>query len=125
MPPPTPVRFIVVIVVVGLLPAGGISLMDPRTRRWLKPSRIRGQRTWGNGFWGQTDPPDGEFTRISAGDYYMCGIRPDRTICWHWRRPSDEMHTPEGEFTTLGAGHWATCGLRTDRTITCWHVNGA
>ena len=54
---------------------------------------------WGGNRYGQADPPDGEFTRVSAGDYYTCGIRADETVsCWGIN-PVAGIDSPDGEFT--------------------------
>ena len=85
---------------------------------------------WGGNRYGQADPPDGEFTRVSAGDYYTCGIRADETVsCWGINPVAGiDVAGPaagEWEFTALATDDLATCGLRTDRTIgCCWQRYG-
>ena len=49
---------------------------------WDPPQRVR-RTCWGNNPDGNTDAPDGEFTAVSPGYWYTCGLRTDGTItCW-------------------------------------------
>ena len=38
---------------------------------------------WGLGLDGQSSPPEGVFTSVSAGLFHTCGVRPDGSVeCW-------------------------------------------
>ena len=65
----------------------------------------------------------GEFSAVTAGGSYSCGLRADATItCWG----SDGFgaaDAPGGAFSAVAAGGEHSCGLRTDATIICWGRN--
>ena len=43
---------------------------------------------WGNGDFGQATPPAGEFSSVSAGYGYTCGVRTDGAVaCWGATKP--------------------------------------
>ena len=67
---------------------------------------------------------DEDFTSVTVGSNFSCGLRTDRTIdCWGsdwWRQVTD---VPSGEFVAIDAGGWHACGLRRDGRVVCWGYN--
>lgn len=77
---------------------------------------------WGDNEYGQSDAPDGNFSKVAAGDANSCAITTDDTVvCWgsNWWGQSD---APAGSFKDVASGQWYSCGLRSDDTISCWGV---
>lgn len=72
----------------------------------------------------ETGGLDEDFTSVSVGGSFSCGLRTDGTIdCWGsdwWRQVTD---VPAGAFTAVDAGDWHACGLRRDGRIVCWGYN--
>ena len=76
---------------------------------------------------GALDPPDGQYTQVTAGSLSIfgpanaCALRVDKSItCWsgglNWTQPV----TVAGPFKTLDK-KGRPCGLRTDNTLVCWY----
>ena len=64
---------------------------------------------------GQSDPPPGSFTAISADHGYSCGLRETGAIeCWGYRS------APLGSYTTVSAGSEHTCAIHESGEATCW-----
>jgi alpha-tubulin suppressor-like RCC1 family protein len=78
---------------------------------------------WGGNFAGQSVPPTGTFSMVSAGDDFTCGIRSDSTLaCWGNSLTLASL-PPSGTFTMVSAGPTHACGVRTSGTISCWGTN--
>jgi alpha-tubulin suppressor-like RCC1 family protein len=77
---------------------------------------------WGANESGQSTPPAGTFTQISAGvSGNICGLRSDGTIaCW----PDGGTPPPAGTFTQVSPGGFHSCALQGDGSLTCWGSNG-
>jgi alpha-tubulin suppressor-like RCC1 family protein len=75
---------------------------------------------WGKNDSGQSTPPAGKFTQVSAGQSYTCGIKSDESVtCWG-ENDSGQSTPPAGRFTQVSAGLAHACGVKTDGTATCW-----
>jgi hypothetical protein len=76
---------------------------------------------WGDDEYGQSTPPAGTFTQLSAGEYHTCGLASDGTaVCWG-DDESGQSSPPAGTFTQLDAGGSTSCGLATDTGgLVCW-----
>ena len=69
----------------------------------------------GQEYGGEASPPSGEFTSVSAGVAYTCGVRVDGSLeCW-----GDVEWEPTGEFVSVGAGFGHTCGVKADSSVVC------
>lgn len=78
---------------------------------------------WGANWWGQADPPPGQFLSVSAGGGHSCGIRTDHTLaCWGDNRDR-QNDSPEGEFAAVAAGGAHSCAMRSTGEVTCWGGN--
>lgn len=81
-------------------------------------------RCWGDDTNGESSPPEGRFTQISALYRHTCGIREDGTVaCWG-RDTWGETAPPTDTFKQVSAGLSHTCGIRTDGTLRCWGFDG-
>jgi Regulator of chromosome condensation (RCC1) repeat len=75
---------------------------------------------WGDNEYGESIPPAGTFTSVSAGGWDTCAIRPDGSAaCWGFDE-NGETKPPEGPFAEVSVGVMHACGLRIDGTIVCW-----
>ena len=75
---------------------------------------------WGNDERGQSTPPSGEFTSVSAGGLHTCGVRTDGPVeCWG-NDGEGQSRPPSGEFASVSAGAAHTCGVRRDGPVECW-----
>jgi alpha-tubulin suppressor-like RCC1 family protein len=75
---------------------------------------------------GDVEPPPGEFTAVSAGYYYHCGLRTNGEIaCWGMltARNSVSLSPPPGKFALIDAGWQHACAIRTDGVTVCWGAN--
>ena len=73
---------------------------------------------------GQADPPDGEFTSISAGYEHTCGILASKRTAVCWGDDSVGQSSPQsGHFTAIDSGRAHTCALLDDGTVKCWGSN--
>lgn len=69
---------------------------------------------------GQSSPPAGTFTQISAGWYHTCGVQTDGTVaCWG-SNEFGQAAPPPGQFAQVAAGFTHSCAMRADRTVACW-----
>ena len=90
------------------------------------PARRDPSECWGSDGYGQSSPPTGEFTALTAGQYHSCALSVDGSVqCWGSNSGySDEYRgqavPPAGEFIALSAGSISTCGIRKDQTLACW-----
>ncbi|MCW2930597.1 MAG: hypothetical protein JWM19_1559 [Actinomycetia bacterium] len=73
---------------------------------------------WGSDDEGQSDPPSGDFTALSGGFEFTCGLHPDGTAqCWG----DPSYAAPTGAtFTSIASGSYSTCGITTSQGIDCW-----
>ena len=75
---------------------------------------------WGNNQFGQSSPPAGTYTAVSAGGWHTCALTTEGTIqCWG-DSTSGQSSPPAGTYTAVSAGGWHTCALTTEGTIQCW-----
>lgn len=78
---------------------------------------------------GQSMPPVGKFTSVSAGALYTCGVKEDGSVsCWGSNEDLEgnvigQATPPIGEFTSISAGALHTCGVKRDGTIACWGLD--
>jgi alpha-tubulin suppressor-like RCC1 family protein len=74
--------------------------------------------------YGQSIPPSGTFSQISANSNHACGIKSDGTLaCWGLN--GDGQSTPpSGTFLQVSAGDWNACGVRSNGTLACWGYDG-
>jgi hypothetical protein len=78
---------------------------------------------WGYNGDGQSTPPSGTFTQVSAHYYHTCGLKSDGTVvCWG-RNVEGQSTPPGGTFTQVSVGGLHTCGLKSNGTILCWGEN--
>ncbi|MGA2450570.1 MAG: hypothetical protein ABTD50_18030 [Polyangiaceae bacterium] len=82
---------------------------------------------WGDNEFGQSSPPAGTFTGISAGYNFACGLKTGGAVtCWGYfmstdgYSPDTGASAPAGEFAQISAGDVIACGLKTDGTVVCW-----
>ncbi len=78
-------------------------------------------KCWGLNNNGQSTPPAGTFTQISAGTSgSICGLRSDGSIaCW----PDGSLLPPAGTFAQISVGAFHSCALKSDGSLTCWGKN--
>src|ERR1017187_8319810 len=74
---------------------------------------------WGGLRGGESMPPAGAFTQISARGDQTCGLRPDGGLaCW------GGLATPaDGSFSQISVGSSHACGLRPNGCVVCWGDN--
>ena len=78
---------------------------------------------WGSDSDGQSTPPTGTFTQVSAGYYHTCGLQTDGTIaCWGMDT-NGQSTPPANVFSYLSAGGLHTCGILPDGTLSCWGLD--
>ena len=69
---------------------------------------------------GDTGAMEMEYTSVSAGTFYTCGVRRDGSVaCWGQDELS-QATPPTGEFASVSAGSAHTCGVRRDGSVACW-----
>lgn len=99
---------------------------------------------WGLDGDGQASPAAGEFTQVSSGKYFSCGVRVDNTLaCWGWsdygqiqipqadclhlsdKWPRYECTTTEEDdkYTFVTAGLIHVCAAKMDNSVICWGKN--
>lgn len=65
--------------------------------------------------------PSGTFIDVSAGPYYSCGVRTDRTtMCWRSSASEETGGTLSGKYTSIAVGDGYACAIRTDGALKCW-----
>jgi hypothetical protein len=82
---------------------------------------------WGDNTSGQTTPPPGLYSRVSAGRSHSCGIRLDRTLeCWG-DNSFGQLTAPSGEFSSVSTDGDNNCALSQEGIAACWgaRVTGA
>ena len=79
---------------------------------------------WGDNSFGQSSPPEGQFSAVSAGDRYSCGIRTDNALAC-WGESTHRGSPPEGEFAAVSLSARHACAVRADGTVACWGDNSA
>jgi hypothetical protein len=87
---------------------------------------ICGVTTDGRAWSDTNDAPTGEFTSVSAGPDYCCGIKADRSIaCWDTGYVPNSLPgaAPSGSFLKVAAGADHVCGIRYNRRLACWGRN--
>jgi alpha-tubulin suppressor-like RCC1 family protein len=75
---------------------------------------------WGNDENGESTPPEGAFTQVSADYDHTCGLKTDGTLLYWGNDEHGESTPPEGTFLQVAAGGYHTCAVRTNHTMTCW-----
>lgn len=87
-------------------------------------------------FWGQSNPPGGTFTKVSAGFVTTCGISTSadsgsgNVVCWGSGKTSGNCATsldacgmalpPPEDFLEAAVGYTHACGVRSAGTLACW-----
>jgi hypothetical protein len=75
---------------------------------------------------GQCSPPEGQYTRVSAGENQSCAIRDDGVaVCWGCETtmppPDGQCDAPtDTSFTEISAMSAISCGLTTENELQCW-----
>ena len=73
---------------------------------------------WGDNTFGQSAPPKGTFTQISAGADHTCGLLADKSlVCWG----SAAVVPQPLQRVATAIDH--TCGIGVDGRIACWGFN--
>jgi hypothetical protein len=69
--------------------------------------------------------PQYQFTSLTGGAYYMCGlIAPDQSIvCWEPRVGAETVLVELGPYSAVDTGRFYACGLRPDGSINCWQTD--
>ena len=70
---------------------------------------------------------DAQFSGVSAGDDYTCGVKTDGSVVC-WGRPFanvGQLSPPSGSFSSVSAGGNHTCGLKADGSVVCWGANSS
>jgi hypothetical protein len=81
-------------------------------------------------------PPSGEqFTEVSAGRVFACGIRQDRSLlCWgssglpddcSYSPIAGQLDAPTGSFRSVVSAPLSSCAIRDDGTLACWGAGEA
>ena len=74
---------------------------------------------------GESSPPSGSFSSVTAGGNHTCGVRADGSVaCWGDNR-GGQSRPPSGSFSSVSAGGSHTCGVRADGSVVCWGINFA
>jgi thiol-disulfide isomerase/thioredoxin len=81
---------------------------------------------WGRDDFGQSTPPPGTFTSVSAhGWWHACGVKDGGSIeCWgkaegHLGGPSP-TEVPNGSFKVVSTGHYLSCAIDQTDHAQCW-----
>ena len=101
---------------------GGEEVVDvPRDLPTLVGNIRRGQSI--PSYSGQSSPPSGTFSSVSAGSDHTCGVKANGSVtCWGDDRQS-QSSPPSGAFSSVSAGSGHTCGVKSDGSVTCWGYN--
>ncbi len=75
---------------------------------------------WGLDDEGQSTPPAGTFTTLSAGADHTCGIL---ETGWRGFDVTTSPAPPAGIFTTVSAGADHTCGILDTGAVACWGLD--
>ena len=85
--------------------------------RWTRTAKSSG---WGDNSFGQSAPPVGTYSAISAGWGFMCAVAvAGEAACWGDDRYG-QTDAPPGAFAEIASGARHSCGLREDGQIACW-----
>ena len=78
---------------------------------------------WGSNEFGQSDPPAGQYSEVSAGSTHTCALTVAGEVrCWG--APNDaRIAAPQGRYTSIDAGYDHTCALSESGEIACWGWN--
>ena len=78
---------------------------------------------WGSNEFGQSDPPAGQYSEVSAGSTHTCALNVAGEVrCWG--TPNDaRIAAPQGRYTSIDAGYDHTCALSESGEIVCWSWN--
>lgn len=77
---------------------------------------------WGSDEFGQSSPPDAEFTLVSAGEAHACGVTVDGPVlCWGYGEKNTDP--PPWHFQSVSAGVRHNCGIRGGGQVVCWGEN--
>ncbi|XP_024540636.1 putative receptor protein kinase CRINKLY4 [Selaginella moellendorffii] len=83
---------------------------------------------WGNNAFGQSQPPPyQDFWKVTAGDYFTCGLSrsSSKATCWGQLTSSNvTVRDPRSTFENIYAGRLHVCGIErgTEQTL-CWGDN--
>jgi hypothetical protein len=78
---------------------------------------------WGDNRLGQSSPPAGAFTEVSAGEVHTCAVRVNATLaCWGYNADG-RASAPTGAFIHVSASRAHTCAIRSTGTVVCWGEN--
>ena len=94
-----------------ILPPSRLFPRNPTPGRWLSSTKITIS---------QRSSDELRYTAVSAGSWYVCGLRTNGQIaCWG-SDSHGQSSPPAGSFTAISKH----CGLRSDGTIECWSGSG-
>lgn len=75
----------------------------------------------------KSNPPEGTYTVLSAGNHHNCAIRDDgQAICWgtdSWDNYG-QSSPPPGTYKAIAAGLYHSCALNTEGHAICWGCGG-
>ena len=80
----------------------------------------------GSDLYGESTPPGGRFTDVSAGGDHACGLRRHGAIeCWCSNEDINsnligQATPPQGVFHNVTAAGFYTCGVKANGTVECW-----
>ena len=75
---------------------------------------------WGSNEFGQSDPPAGQYSEVSAGSRHTCALTVAGEVrCWG-ESSNARTAAPEGRYTSIDAGYDHTCALSDSGEIMCW-----
>jgi hypothetical protein len=78
---------------------------------------------WGSDAMGQSTPPSGIFSGITAGGYHACGIR-SVGVAACWGSDSQGQSTPPDRlYAEISGGFQHNCAIHDDGTAGCWGLN--
>ena len=89
---------------------------------------------WGDDYYGQSTPPEGAFTTVSAGRDSSCGVKADGSVaCWGINQPPDygliSGVPTSAEYVDVRVGFYDAsyfehaCALATTGSVSCWGNN--
>jgi len=109
----------------SLIPRSGFEIISAGTYHTCGLKTDSTITCWGSNSYGQSTPPAGTFTQVSAGMVgHTCGVKTDSTIdCWGDDRKGQSTYPAGVRFTQVSAGYEHTCGLKTDGHVDCWGDN--
>ena len=69
-----------------------------------------------------TGTGDGEFSSVSAGFRYTCGVQTGGSVACGGYNKHGKATPPEGEFSSVSAGEEHACGVRAGGSVACWGI---